>query len=180
MKKMLSILALLSILVPMSVCAKTIQASSRSVTRTVNTGAFSGLSTATSIDIQYSQDDVRSVSVTAPDNIIDLVDVAVKDGMLTVSYKSGTSISFNNGQSVKVCVSAPNVTKFCTTSSGDIDIVSALRCDGSVELLTKSSGDIDAKAIYCATLNAEVLSSGDIEVDKVVCTNLNAASKSLG
>ncbi len=159
-------------------CAKTINASKNIITRSVDTPAFTAISTSTSIDIEYSQLPARSVIISAPDNIMDYVEVKVINNELRANMKGNVTIHNQNNRGVKIIVSAPEVTGFTTQSLGDITIMTPLKATGDVKLNTSSSGDINTKAIQCNNILANGNSAGDISINGVNCNTLTVKTDS--
>lgn len=179
MNKLLTSIFAAMMLISASACAETIYASKNIVTKNVTTGSFSGISTTSSVDVEYIQSPAQSIVISAPDNIIDYVEVKVSGKTLKVGYKSPCNIVLHKSK-VVVKVSAPNVSSFTTGSSGDIDIKGTLDIAGDVTFNTGSSGDIEAKSVKCKRLNATTSSSGDIEIDNAYCITLMAKTQSSG
>lgn len=166
MKK--SLFALLAAVVVASLpmwAAKTITASKNYVTKTVNTGSFTGVYTISSIDIEYRQGPLK-VQLYAPDNLVPYIKVKVSNNALTVYYDYNGSITIN-GNNTKLIVSAPNVTSFCTQASGDIDIKTDYVTNGKVSFTTQGSGDIEALSVKAAEVKLTTQGSGDIELSTI-------------
>lgn len=164
MNKLITSLLAAAVLIPTSACAetKTIYGSKNIVTKNVTTGNFNSITTTSSVDVEFRQSATQSIVISAPDNIMEYVDVKVSGKELKVGYKTPVNLVLNNTK-VVVKVTAPDVTTFTTGSSGDIDIESNLDVTGDVTFSTNSSGDIEAHAIKCKNFKAQTGSSGDIE-----------------
>lgn len=155
-----------------------IQTSKNYVEKTVKTGDFRAVCTSTSIDIEYRQGP-RKVEIYAPDNLIEYIEVSVHNGVLTASYNVNRIQIIGSNKTV-IKVSAPDVSKFYTTSSGDIDIVTPLSSKSKVEFSTSSSGDISAGSVSAPNVVFCTQSSGDIEVDYLKCTDAKFSTMSSG
>lgn len=177
--KIINLLIASALLIPASGCAKSpvVIANGNYVTREVKVKTVEAIKTSSCIDVEYTQSPVTKVTVTAPDNVIDLIAVEMSGTTLRVDLK-GKVMKF--GKNTCVRVSAPSVTDFSASSSGDIKIIGDLRAEGSVTMSSSSSGDIDAKKVECAVLNLSASSSGDIEVDNALCQQVYAKASSSG
>ena len=187
MKKNISILAMAVVASAFTSCAVAqdgIVPSKNYVTKKVEVGKFDGISTATSIDVAYTQTaGSQDVEVYAPDNLMEYVKVTVEDGMLKVRFKNKDSkkgISINGNHKTEVRVSAPAVHKLRASSSGDVILKNGLKTEGEVSMKSSSSGDIEGENVVCDILNAESSSSGDVSIKELKAETVNAAASSSG
>lgn len=180
MKK--SLFALLAAVVVASLpmwAAKTITASKNYVTRTVNTGSFTGVHTTSSIDIEYRQGPLK-VQLYAPDNLVPYIKVKVSNNALTAYYDYNGSITIIGNNNTKLIVSAPNVTSFCTQASGDIDIKTGYVTNGKVSFTTQGSGDIEALSVKAGEVKLTTQASGDIELSTIEASIAQLATQGSG
>lgn len=158
--------------------AATITPSKNYVTRTLKIGAFTALRTNTSIDIDYTVGP-QSVKLYAPDNLVDYVRVTLADGELKVGYSENMNI--RGSHKTRLIVSAPNVVKFTTASSGDIEIKSDIAQPAqNVDLNVLSAGDIDALNIKANNITLHTNSAGDIEVKNLTAASIDLYVNSAG
>lgn len=163
-------------------CAKTIVPSKKYVTKTVKVDRFDAIATGCAVDVVYTQaSGTRHVEIYAPDNLIEYIDVCVKNGVLKVGFKTPyNNFSITGRHTKEVRVSAPAVNSLNASSSGDIILKNGLRASGIVRLNANSSGDIKGGAVVCDELVASASSSGDVVLDKVECETLKANANSSG
>ncbi|MDE6114779.1 MAG: DUF2807 domain-containing protein [Muribaculum sp.] len=186
MKTLITPVLATMLLVATAACAKdtnkTLYGSKNIVTKEVTAGNFNSIVTTSSVDVDYYQSKAKSITISAPDNIIDYIDVKTDGNKLKVGYKKLNNIRSIELHNVKVVVtvSAPDVRTFTTGSSGDIDIKTDITSAGDISFSTNSSGDIKAKAIVCKSMAASTRSSGDIEISSLNCSNLDAMTNSSG
>ena len=184
MKKIFFILAMAMAVTSCATAQDVIVPSKNYVTKKVSVGKFDGISTATSIDVLYTQTSgSQDIEVYAPDNLMEYVKVAVEDGMLKVRFKDKDSkkgISINGKHKTEVRVSAPAVHKLQASSSGDIILKNGLQTKGQVSMKSSSSGDIEGGNVVCDVLNAEASSSGDVSIKDLKAETVNAAASSSG
>lgn len=165
--------------------SETIVPSKQYITKKVKVGNFEGISTATSIDVVYTQtSDVQDIEVYAPENLMEYVKVEVEEGMLKVKFQSKENpfngINIRGKHQTEVRVSAPAIHTLRASSSGDIILKNGLQTTGQVTMKSSSSGDIEGGKVMCDALTASASSSGDILLNKVACTSLEANASSSG
>ena len=187
MKKNVSILVFSLVTLACTSCAiaqESIVPSKNYVTKKVKVGKFDGISTATSIDVLYTQTlGSQDIEIYAPDNLMDYVQVIEEGGLLKVRFKakdSSMGININGKHKTEVRVSAPAVHTLRASSSGDIILKNGLQTKGQVSMKSSSSGDVKGGNVVCDVLEAEASSSGDIDLIKVECTSLEADASSSG
>ncbi len=171
-----------SMLTSCAVQAESIVPSKNYVTKKVKVGKFDGISTATSMDVVYTQTSgSQDIEVYAPDNLMEYVKVEVEDGVLIVKFQSKEkSLNIRGKHETEVRVSAPAVHALYASSSGDIVLKSGLQTQGQVIMKSSSSGDIEGGDVICDELILEASSSGDVTLGEVECLSLEAASSSSG
>lgn len=143
------------------------------VTRTRPMQQISAISTSNGIGVTYIQSDTLSLTVEAPDDIIDYVTTEIDGSQLSV----GTTRALNNCASlVKVRVAAPMVTVFNASSGGALNVPSGLNASGrAVTANTSSGASVSISAINAASLSVTTSSGSDTDID-----GINAASVSAG
>ena len=126
-----------------------------------NTGKFSGVKTAGSIDIEINTGDAYAVSVEDDDNVLPYVTTEVHDGILIVDYKDGYSI---NNDHARVYVTAPSLDKLSVSGSGDISSQGLLKNPGKMNISVSGSGNIKAQ-VDAPAIDVSVAGSGDISLN---------------
>lgn len=136
-----------------------------SVTRQLTVDAeFTEIETVSSTDVEYRQGPL-GITLTAPEKRIDKIEVKVKDGVLKVSIPgpNNEEDSFPS----KLVVSAPAVSKFTTTGTGDFKIDNIDTRE--IWLVTNGTGDINLKSAKCTKINAITTGTGDITAKYLSC-----------
>lgn len=102
----------------------------------------------------------ESVSVTGPQNIVDQLEVDVKDGRLRLGRKRGMLNALRSSGTAVFTVTVPRLTGASVAGSGDlrVDRVQAPRFAGSVA----GSGDLVLGNVASDALDLSVAGSGDI------------------
>lgn len=158
--------------------SKTVKASKNYVTKDIKVDNFTKLSVAGSPDVTYTQKSGKpTVEVYTSDNIVDLLDIRVKDNTLYIGFKKNVSVSYNK---LEVRVSAEKLNGIAVAGSGDMKLnnVTANFTRASVagsgtailsgstqeaEYSVAGSGDLLASDFVAKKASASVAGSGDIK-----------------
>lgn len=151
---------------------KTIKASKNYVTKDIRVDNFTRLSVAGSPDVTYTQKTGKpEVEVYTSDNIVDLLDIHVKDNTLYIGFKKNVSVSYDK---LEVRVSSETLNGIAVAGSGDVELKNGLKTD-DLKISVAGSGDIDGNNIACTNLNISVAGSGDINSSNITCNELNVS-----
>lgn len=145
-------------------CAQ-IKASKNYITKNVKVENFNKIELLGSPTIIYTQstDGKTSVQIYGSDNLVDLLDINVKDNTLVVKFKKNTQISWTDGK-LKVIASSPSLEAASLQGSGDIVLDNDIS-SSNFTLNLQGSGDINAKKVNCANnISVALLGSGDIDI----------------
>ena len=173
---------------------KRVRGSGDVIKETRDIDGFTGVKTATAIDIFLTQGNSFNVEVEADDNIMEHIVTKVKNGVLEV-YLDRVNLTYH--KKMVVHVTMKEVDYLSASSAGDIVCVTPVKADylkirtssagdvkidvqaNSLDLSTSSSGDItiSGKADY---LEARTSSAGDIKGYDLVVREANLSSSSAG
>lgn len=185
MKNLTSLIAIALLAISTSACSqqhiynssttfgsKTIKASKNYVTKDIKVSNFTKLNVAGSPDVTFTQKPGKpKVEVYTSDNIIDLLDIYVKDNTLYVGFKKNVKVSYNK---LNVRVSAEKLNGISVAGSGDIELANGLKTD-DLKIAVAGSGDISGNNIACQDLSISIAGSGDISSSNVTCQNLKVS-----
>ena len=176
----------------------TIKANENYVTKNIKVENFTYLNIEGSPEVIYTQkEDDCSVEVYTSDNIIDILDIHVKDKTLSIGFKQGYRI-IHNKLTIKLSSSCLNGISLAGSShvnlsnglkSKNLNISIAgsgmlkgdnLICNGDFDASLAGSGNINCSRISCNNFNILVAGSGNINSNEVVCNELNASIKGSG
>lgn len=163
-------------------------------TESRNISGFTGVKTATAIDIHLTQGNGFNVEVEADDNLMEYIVTEVKNGVLEV-YLDRVNLTYH--KKMVVHVTMEDVDYLSASSAGDIIGVTPIKADelkvrtssagdvkievtaNMLDLSTSSSGDItiSGKADY---LEAKTSSAGDIKGTDLVVREADLSSSSAG
>lgn len=141
--------------------SKTVKASKNYVTKDIKVDNFTKLSVAGK----------PTVEVYTSDNIVDLLDIRVKDNTLYIGFKKNVSVSYNK---LEVRVSAEKLNGIAVAGSGDVELKNGLKTD-DIKISVAGSGDISGNNISCTDLDISIAGSGDINSSNITCNDLQVS-----
>lgn len=151
---------------------KTIKANKNYVTKDIRVNSFEKISVAGSQEVIYTQKQGSPrVAVHTSDNIVDLLDIRVKDNTLVIGFKKNVRVSYDK---LEVRVTSPNLTGVSMAGSGDFTFSNGLKTENDLSVSVAGSGAIKARNIHCNNMKAAIAGSGDIQAETVTCNRLKA------
>lgn len=147
---------------------KEVKASKNYVTKQIKVSDFDQIAVSGSLDVTYTQQSGKpKVEIYTSDNIVDLLDIYVKNGKLNLGFKKNVKVSYNK---LEIRVTSEDLNAVNVAGSGDFKFTNGLKTD-QLKMNVAGSGDITANNIQCSQgFTANVAGSGDIE-----CKQLKAA-----
>lgn len=128
------------------------------VTKDVKTESYDIIEVDGSMDVELTEGEEGNIQITAEENIIDLIEITVKDNTLYIDTKDGFGFSTNQG--IKIKVPVQEISKVKLNGSGDI--TSSTKLSGQkIEAVLDGSGDITLELDTKTTI-ASLDGSGDI------------------
>ena len=123
-------------------------------------GAFDKVHLNGSPNVNIVIGEQRSVSVTADDNLLEVIDTSVEDGTLVI----GGSEPFRSRAGVTVQITVPALTHVAVHGSGDVKVKGLDAATFKAEI--QGSGDISV-AGRAEELDVEIQGSGDVKLDEL-------------
>lgn len=147
---------------------KEVKASKNYVTKQIKISDFDQIAVSGSLDVTYTQQSGKpKVEIYTSDNIVDLLDIYVKNGKLNLGFKKNVKVSYNK---LEIRVTSEDLNTVNVAGSGDFKFTNGLKTN-QLKMNVAGSGDITASNIQCSQeFTANVAGSGDIE-----CKQLKAA-----
>ena len=138
------------------------------MTKQIKVSDFDQIAVSGSLDVTYTQQSGKpKVEIYTSDNIVDLLDIYVKNGKLNLGFKKNVKMSYNK---LEIRVTSEDLNAVNVAGSGDFKFTNGLKTD-QLKMNVAGSGDITASNIQCSQVfTANVAGSGDIE-----CKQLKAA-----
>lgn len=174
MKRQLNLLATVIISMMLSSCIinindETAKGDGNVVTREYDIAHFDEVVCALPATVNYTVADTYSCTIRVDSNLLEYIDIKVKDGELSLSQpkprKNGIYLGFNATEFV-IGIASPNLNEITLAGSGDINILSPLQAQ-KLEVTVAGSGNVAFKEeVNIQHLELSVAGSGDILVDK--------------
>ena len=134
-----------------------VKGSGKVVTEKRDLKGFTGVKTATAIDIYLTQGDKFEVVVEADDNLMEYIITEVDDGVLKVYFDK---INVTWSEKKVVHVTMKDIDYISASSAGDVIGQNAIRT-GDLKIRTSSAGDVKLE-VFATNLDLGTSSSGDI------------------
>lgn len=134
---------------------------------------FKGIDLMASADVIIKQGATYKVIVEGQQNILDILETVVDNGILSVKFKDG---SWNlNFDKLNVYIETPSVSSIEISGSGNLTLESAFNAD-DLDIKLSGSGNIKtADGLIAKKINVEISGSGDIKMGSTTATELKAA-----
>ena len=150
---------------------KEVKASKNYVTKQIKVSDFDQIAVSGSLDVTYTQQSGKpKVEIYTSDNIVDLLDIYVKNGKLNLGFKKNVKVSYNK---LEIRVTSEDLNAVNVAGSGDFKFTNGLKTD-QLKMNVAGSGDITASNIQCSQgFTANVAGSGDIECKQLKAANMD-------
>jgi len=150
---------------PVAWAAERVVGSGRAATEARPVGEFEAISLSGSIDIVVNQGPAASVSATADDNLLPLLETVIEPASsgprLVVRWKSGTSLSTRSKAVVQV--TTPRLVALASAGSGDARIESF--STPTLKVALSGSGNAAMPGLKTENLQIAIAGSGDVKTD---------------
>lgn len=190
MKKLTTLITCICIIIATTACSQNRNYSSNSwnskkvvgsnnyVTKSMKVNDFKRISVTGSPDVIFTQKPGSpKVEVYTSDNIVDLLDIKVKDNTLSIGFKKGVNVSYKK---LEVRVSSETLNGISITGSGDIYLKNGIQTNDDLGISIAGSGDIKGSNIKCNNIKVSIAGSGDIKVNHIACNNLKVSVSGSG
>ena len=171
---------------------KEVKASKNYVTKQIKVSDFDQIAVSGSLDVTYTQQSGKpKVEIYTSDNIVDLLDIYVKNGKLNLGFKKNVKVSYNK---LEIRVTSEDLNAVNVAGSGDFKFTNGLKTDqlkmnvGSGDITASNiqcsqvftanvagSGDIECKQLKAADMDISVAGSGDLKIENALVTSANAS-----
>lgn len=155
-----------------------VEGSSNLQSKSYTVPQFTGIDSSISADIEYSMTEgAPSVTVEAPDNLIDKLNLKVEDGVLKVRFDDDRHYSY---KTIRVKASSSTLEALSIRGAGDFDARSGIECKG-FDIDVQGAGDVDVAGFRCeGDLNIKVRGAGDISVSGISCRGIKVDVQGAG
>lgn len=162
--KKLSVLFILSLLfvAAMSSCRK-VSGTGPVVSETRSVSGFAEIKSEFSGDIIITPASSYSVRIEAQQNIIDVIETVLNDGILTLRVKNNTIIRPDSR--VRVYISSPDIKGIRVSGSGNVQLTDAINTT-DLYLKVSGSGNINIYKLTANSVDANISGSGEININE--------------
>lgn len=136
------------------------------VTQTLDVRDFNEIFTDLPAEINYTQDENYSCSVTLDENLFQYLSIEVNDGRLVMTLRN-IHVSFLKTTKFVVDIAAPTLTDVESAGSGDVNFINDFE-GNNMRLNISGSGNINTKKMALKSLNGDFSGSGDINMKNVL------------
>lgn len=151
---------------------KEVKASKNYVTKQIKVSDFDQIAVSGSLDVTYTQQSGKpKVEIYTSDNIVDLLDIYVKNGKLNLGFKKNVKVSYNK---LEIRVTSEDLNAVNVAGSGDFKFTNGLKTD-QLKMNVAGSGDIECKQLKAADIDISVAGSGDLKIENALVTSVNAS-----
>lgn len=175
MKKIFSItmLAILFATVPVSCIAgrsnNSVKPASKIAKQTVTGGAFDELEVSSSIDVNYIVSNEYSVEISAPENLIEYVNVSQSNNELSLSMKS---VSVNGDPNINVTVKCPSL-KAVSLHGASTFQATGIKCqDGDFELELDGAAKAGISKIIASSVEMDLCGASETTVSVIEASSI--------
>jgi hypothetical protein len=132
------------------------------VTQTRAVTNFTGVSSEMSGKVNVTIGPEFKVEITAQQNILDVLNTNVIDGVLHIDFKNGVRV--RHYEDMLVNISAPYADYFRLSGSGNMDVTGNVAAN-NLKVILSGSGDIGVQnAVVADKIDADVSGSGNIRI----------------
>jgi len=132
------------------------------VTQTRSVGNFTGVSSEMSGKVNFTIAPDYKVEITAQQNILDVLNTNVVDGVLHIDFKNNVRV--RQHEDLLINITAPYADYFRLSGSGNMNVQGDIAAD-NLKLTLSGSGDITVQnAVIADKIDADVSGSGNISI----------------
>ncbi len=173
---------LMAMVIVLTSCAnlvsdKRVTGNGKMVTKNISVSDFQEISVGQAIRLVFVQQSGQpKVEVRTDENILPLLDIAVKDGELNVRYKQNAQV--RNAKTV-VTVHAADLSGIKASSASSVELLNGLNRYGKLEIETSSAASLSGKGtIQCKELSLEASSASSLKLSGVKTDILDCEASS--
>lgn len=157
---------------------QTINGNGKAAKETRSVSDFTGVASASSIDVQISYGNSKAVSVEADENLLPYIETEVNNGVLHIRAKKNINLKSKN--KMRVQFSMTRLTSCKLSGSGNIRGEGDFSNNGLTEISVSGSGNIDLDFDNISELKLAIAGSGNIDLDGDQCNNIDASISGSG
>ena len=138
-------------------------AKGKEITKQIPAKNFSAIELKGAADIVYTQERNGRITVTAPEDVIGLIDVSVRNNTLSVSTQRMDEARRNRNFNITVKASSPMLSNIDVRGAGDITLQGTMNLN-ELGVKVKGAGDLKAEDLHCRNLSLDISGAGDVNL----------------
>lgn len=151
---------------------KSIDASEKTVTKTLNVNEVSKLDLGGAIQVVYVQNNSTSVEFVVPENVADFYEYEVTDGKLEMWKKDNITINFKKGASPKLLIKSPEINYIemggaCSFTTSSLSLPS-----GNLKLDLSGASSFLADKVACAKFEGELSGASSVKIASLTASKM--------
>lgn len=156
---------------------KKVKASKNYVTKDIRVDNFNRVCVSSGINVSFTQKAGKpKVKVYTSDNIVDLLNIRVRDKKLEIGFKKGVNVTYNK---LDITLSAETLNGIAIAGSGDFKLTNGLKTD-NLNISVSGSGDVYADNLKCSNLKTSIAGSGNIQSNGIECASIESSISGSG
>lgn len=112
-------------------------------------------------NLTITQGDGEALTVEADDNLMDLIETEVRNGVLYLGFKSGANI-INTSRAVQYQLTVDDLSELTISGSGNVSAESLVSDDFSLNV--SGSGEAQIDRLTASEISIEISGSGDVDI----------------
>jgi hypothetical protein len=159
MKKLTTAILLTATITGAVSCKKDLVGEGPIATQTRTIQNFTGIDLRMNGNVYYTKGPVAKLEITARESIHSMLETSISNNTLVIRYSNGKT--YDNDESIRINVTAPDVSSFLLNTSGNIYCMSDIE-PANLYLRTTGSGNISLQKVITNSIDASSTMSGRI------------------
>ncbi len=160
MKKLSIVLLSVAIIAGFISCRK-VTGEGPQITEDRTIGNFNSVASTISADVNYKQDPVFKVEITAQQNILNVLETNIVSNELVIKFRNNVHVGTH--ETIVVNVSSPTINGLRISGSGNLVASDSIVTTG-INFTLSGSGNIDINKLKATTIDANISGSGNIAI----------------
>lgn len=153
-----------------SLSSEKVIASENAISKTYQVADFWGIYCSGAADIKYSADDSCSVEVNMPDNLVDVLEIDVKNSILFIGFKKSVDL---NGQKLDIKITSPKLNSLDVSGAVKFESETPIKAD-AFNFDLSGAADFEIDGLEAETVNLDMSGAVKGEISGLNCKTLNA------
>ncbi|MCG8574486.1 MAG: DUF2807 domain-containing protein [Flavobacteriales bacterium] len=139
-----------------------------SITETRSLSDFDEVALSMSSTVNIVQGPESKVTITASENVMEIIETKVKGDVLEIDVKKGKCLKGKND--IIFDVETPNLEGIIISGSGDVNVKNKL-ITNALDVVISGSGDVDLDSLQTNSMSTTISGSGELDVRTIAAMN---------